>query len=90
MCQTWLAKFHVGDFLLDDAPWSGKSVELNGDKIKTLAENKHYYTMWGIANILKISKSSVESHLHQLGYVKYFDIWVPYLLFSCSVMSKYL
>ena len=75
MCQTWLAKFRVGD-LLDDAPWSGRSVELNGDQIETLTENKEYYTMWGIANIFKISKSSVENHLHQLGYVTCFDVWV--------------
>ena len=87
MCQTWLAKFRVGD-LLDDAPWSGRSVELNGDQIETLTENKEYYTMLGIANIFKISKSSVENDLHQLGYDNYFDIQVPYLLFSCSVVSE--
>ena len=23
MCQKWFAKFCAGDFLLDDAPWSG-------------------------------------------------------------------
>ena len=21
-CQNWFVKFHVGDFLLDDAPWT--------------------------------------------------------------------
>ena len=31
-----------------------------------------------IADILKISKSSVENHLHQLGYVNRFDVWVPH------------
>jgi len=29
-----------------------------------------------IANILIMSKSSVENHLHQVGYVNQFDIWV--------------
>ena len=33
-----------------------------------------------IANILKISKSSVENHLHQLGDVHRFDVWVPHKL----------
>ena len=23
-CQKWFAKFWAGDFLLDDAPWSGR------------------------------------------------------------------
>ena len=36
--------------------------------------------MQEIADILEISKSSVESHLHQLGYVNRFDVWVPHKL----------
>ena len=35
------------------------------------------YATREIANILKISKSGVENHLHQLGYVNCFDVWVP-------------
>ena len=34
--------------------------------------------MWEIANIRKISKSSIENHLHQHGYVNHFDVWVPH------------
>ena len=36
--------------------------------------------MWEIADILKISKSSVENHLHQLGYIHRFDVWFPHRL----------
>ena len=36
--------------------------------------------MWEIAHILKISKSSTENHLCQLGYVSHFDVWVPHKL----------
>ena len=28
----------------------------------------------------KISKSSDENHLHQLGHVNCFDVWVPHML----------
>ena len=35
--------------------------------------------------MLKISKSSVENHLHQLGYVHHFDVWVP-----CKLSEKIL
>ena len=41
-------------------------------------ENSQRYTTWEIADILKISKSGMESHLHQLGSVHRFDIWVPH------------
>ena len=34
MCQKWFAKFHTGDFSLDDAPQSGRAVvEVNSDQI---------------------------------------------------------
>ena len=56
-CQKWFVKFCAGGFSLDDAPWSGRSVELDSDQIKTLSENNQHYTMWEIADILKISKS---------------------------------
>ena len=35
-CQKWFAKFYAGDFLLDDAPWLGRPVEVDDDQIKTL------------------------------------------------------
>ena len=50
-------KFRAGDSSLDDAPRSGRPVEVDNDQIKTLTENNQYYTMWEIVNILKISKS---------------------------------
>ena len=70
-------KFRAGDFLLDDAPRSGRPVEVDSDLIETLTENSQCYSTWEIVDILKISKSSTENHLHQLGYVNRFDVWVP-------------
>ena len=35
----------------------GRPVEVDSDQIKTLIENNQCYTMWEIADILKISKS---------------------------------
>ena len=57
MCQKWFARFHAGDWSLDDAPRSGRQVEVDSDQIETLTENNQCYTMWEIADILKISKS---------------------------------
>ena len=76
-CQKLFAKFRAGDFSPDDASRSGRPVEVDSDQIETLIENNQRYTMLEIANILEISKSSVENHLHQLGYVHRFDVWVP-------------
>ena len=79
-CQKWFVKFRVGDFSLDDAPRSGRPVEVDGDQIETIIKNNHCYTTREIADILKISKSSAENHLHQIGYVHHFDVWVPHKL----------
>ena len=56
-CQKWFVKFHGGDFLMDDAARSGRPVEVDSDKIKTLIENNQCYIMWEIADIFTISKS---------------------------------
>ena len=56
-CQKWFVKFCVGDFSLDDAPRSGRPVEVDCNQMETLTENNQCYTMQEIANMLKISKS---------------------------------
>ena len=35
-CQKWFAKFHAGDFSLDNAPLSSRPVEVDSNKIKIL------------------------------------------------------
>ena len=83
--QKWFLKFRAGDFSLDDAPRSGRPVEVDSDQIETLIENNQRYTMREIADILKISKSSIENHSHQLGYVHRFNVWVPHKLSEKNV-----
>ena len=87
-CQKWFAKFRAGDFSLDDAPRLGRPVEVDSDQIKTLIENNQCYTTQEIADILKISKSSVENHLPQLGYVHHFDVWVPHKLIEKNLLDR--
>ena len=50
-------RFQARDFPLDDAPQSGRPVEVDSYQIETLTENNQRYTTWEMANILKISKS---------------------------------
>ena len=87
MCQKRFAKFCAEDFSLDNAPQSGQPVKVDSNQIKTLTEiNQHYITR-EIADILKISKSSVEKNLHQFGYVNSFDVWVPHKLSRKSILD---
>ena len=50
-------KFHAGDFLLDDGPWSDRPAEVDNDQHRDIIENNQRYTTQEMANILKISKS---------------------------------
>ena len=73
-------KVCAGDFLLGDAPQSGRPVEVDGNQIKTLTENNQPSTMQEIADILKIFKS-----IKLLGKMKNvsFILWrKPYGLFG--------
>ena len=35
MCQKWFAEFHAGYFSLDDAPQSGRPVEVDSNQTET-------------------------------------------------------
>ena len=39
MWKMWFVKFFAVDFLLDDAPQSGRQVEVDSNQIETLIEN---------------------------------------------------
>ena len=82
-----VCKVHAGDFALDDSPRSGRPVEVDSDQIEMLIENNQYCTTQEIANILKISKSSTENHLQQLGYVNQFDVWFPHKLSEKNLLD---
>ena len=85
--SKWFVKFHAGDFLLDDAPWSGRTVEVDSDQIKR--DNHQCYTMWEIADILKISRARAENHLYQLGYVHFFEVWVSHKLSEKTFLTVF-
>ena len=76
-------------FLMDDAPWLNRSVEAETNQIKTLTESHQQYPTWEIVNILKISKSSVENHLHLLDYVSHFDVWIPHKLSKKTFLTSF-
>ena len=86
--QKWFTKFHAGDFSMDNALRPDRSVEVDSDQIETLIENNQCYTTWEIADILKISKSSVENYLHQHGCVHHFDVWFPHKLNDKHILDS--
>ena len=97
LCQKWFVKFHAGDFSLQCSTL--RPVEVDNDQTETLPKNNQCYTTQEINEI--ISTSNIESHLHQLGYVNRFDVWVPqklsgkkhsqpYFYMQFSILKKFI
>ena len=59
-CSKWLAKFHAGDFSLDNAPWSGRPVEVDSAQIKTLIGNNQHYNTQEIVTYSKYPDQAVK------------------------------
>jgi histone-lysine N-methyltransferase SETMAR len=72
--EKWFSRFRAGNVDLDNAPRSGRPVEVDDDQIKTLTENNPPYTTRVIAGILKISRTAVVEQLHKLGYGSHLDV----------------
>ena len=53
----------------------------------TLVENSQCYAIRDVADILKISTSSSENHVHQLGCVNQFDVWLPHKLSEKNLLE---
>ncbi|GFU57501.1 histone-lysine N-methyltransferase SETMAR [Trichonephila clavipes] len=79
-CQNWFAKFLSGNFDVEDAPRSGKSVEADKDAIKALADANRRITTSEIGLRLNLSNSTVYDHLKGLGLSSKLDVWVPHVL----------
>ena len=79
-CSKWLAKFHARDFSLDNAPWSGRPVEVDSAQIKTLIGNNQHYNTQEIVTYSKYPNQALKNHLLKLGYVNCFEVWVPHKL----------
>ncbi|GFX81004.1 histone-lysine N-methyltransferase SETMAR [Trichonephila clavipes] len=89
-CQNWFAKFRSGNFDVEDAPRSGRSVEADKDAIKALVDANRRITTREIGLRLNLSNSTVYDHLKGLGLSSKFDVWVPHVLTQrnlCRVTS---
>ena len=75
--RKWFAKFKAGDFNLEDQERPGRAATTDEDQIKTRIENNPRVTTRELAEMFKISKSTIHEHLAKLGYIKRFDVWIP-------------
>ena len=62
LCHIEHVKSGLQSFMLENAAWSGRPVEVDSNQIKTLRTISIIPLRWKLT--FKISKSSLENHLH--------------------------
>lgn len=87
-CQRWFTKFRAGNFDVNDAPRSGRPVEVDNDQIKALIEANPRSTTRDIAEALNVHHSTVHDHLRRLGFTSKLDIWVPHELKEVQLINR--
>ena len=60
-CQKWFVKFCAGDVLLDDAPPSGRPVEVDSDQIESLRTTLYHAGDSRHTHNIQISKANGEN-----------------------------
>ncbi|XP_017796822.1 PREDICTED: histone-lysine N-methyltransferase SETMAR-like [Habropoda laboriosa] len=86
--RKWFARFKTGDFNPDDQERPGRPSTTHEDQIKTLIENNPRYTTRELAEVLKISETTIHELFVKLGYVNRFDVCVPHNLTEKNLMDR--
>lgn len=87
-CQNWFAKFHSGNFDINDAQRSGRPHEIETSNVKAIVDQNPTQSVREIAMALNVSHTSVENHLHKLGYVSRLNVWVPHSLTEVNLATR--
>ena len=88
MVQRLFKQFSEGDFSLKDAQRSGRNTVVDNAQIYELIDQDPHLSTREIGNTLDISKSTVANHLHQLGMVPRYDVWVPHKLSEKNLIER--
>ena len=74
--------------MLEISRWMMLHGQVDQLKLTAIKLNNQRYTVQETADILKRSKSNFENHLHQLGCVNHFDVWVLHKLSEKNLLHR--
>ena len=78
--HDWFARFRKGDESLEEAPRSGRSSEVDDDRLLQLVEDDPRQTIRELAGLLGVSQPTIVTHMAQLGKVYKMPQWVLHVL----------
>ena len=79
-CRFWFRRFRAGDYNLEDHPRTGRPLEVDLGRVRTLIEANPYETTRSLALTLGCSKSTIKNVLHTLDKVPKLGQWIPHQL----------
>ena len=88
LTQLWFSKFRSGDFSLADKPRAGRPLKVNEDNLKAIIDDDARQNIREIALKIGVNQSSLVRHLHHMGMVSKYDIWVPHELSAANLMDR--
>ena len=78
--QHCFNRFKSGNFELNDSRHSGRLLEVNVDVLKQLIEEDPRLISRYLAERLRCSHTTVQTHLRELGKTWKYGIWIPHQL----------
>jgi len=76
-CRTWYNRFRSDDITLGDQPRSGRPSNLDNQALIALVKENNRQTTRDLAEQLGVHHSTVEDHLHDLGYRRNLGLGYP-------------
>lgn len=76
--SRWFDEFDEKNFELKDKPRSGRPVEVDLARLEELVESDPRQSTRCLASTLGCSHTTIENHLHQLGFDSKLGVWVPH------------
>lgn len=80
VAQQWFLRFRSGDEDLEEKPRSGRPRAFDDETLQNLIEVDPRKTCEDVARELKCDEAMVRKRLHELGFTKKLDKWVPHRL----------
>ena len=86
--QHWFHRFKNVNFELDDLPHNGRPLQVDMDLLKKLIERDPRLTTRCLAESLGCSHIAIETHLHELGKMWKYGVWIPHELSPLQLQQR--
>ena len=86
--QSWFNRLNNGNYKLDDSSRSGKSVEVDLDRLKQRIEDDPRLTTRSLAEQLGCSHTTMEKYLSELGKMWKHGVWIPHELSAYQLQHR--